>query len=91
MEEYAQTLLIEGHEDFAARVRRAYAARGDHGVQEWRLKYLKDSARLNYVSPLEFGLAYARLGQKEQAFQWLNKAYDGHAPLAHLDASPLAS
>jgi len=80
MEEYARTLLIEGHEDLAGQVRRAYAARGDHGVQEWRLAYLTNSARRNYVSPLEFGLAYARLGQKQQAFQWLDKAYDGHAP-----------
>lgn len=80
MEEYAQVLVIEGHEDLAGQVRHAYAAQGDLGVQQWRLAHLNASARDRYVSPLEFAMAYARLGQKEQSFQWLDKAYDGHAP-----------
>jgi predicted Zn-dependent protease len=80
MEELAETLRIEGHEDFAAQVREAFAARGNRGVQEWRLADLKNSARHRYVSPLEFAFAYARLGQKDEAFRWLDKAYDGHAP-----------
>ena len=66
--------------DFAAQVREAYAVRGDRGVEEWRLAYLKNSARHRYVSPMEFAFAYARLGQKDEAFQWLDKAYDDHAP-----------
>ena len=80
MEELAETLRIEGHENFAAQVREAYALRGGRGVEEWRLAHLKNSARHRYVSPMEFAFAYARLEQKDEAFRWLDKAYDEHAP-----------
>jgi len=94
MEEYAETLRIEGHENLAAEVRAAFAAKGNRGVQQWRLADLKQLARNRYVSPLEFAFAYARLGQKEEAFRWLERAYDDHVPWLvrihqHSDLDPL--
>lgn len=44
------------------------------------LASLKELARKRYVSPLEFASAYARLGQNDEVFQWLEKAYDDHVP-----------
>jgi hypothetical protein len=49
-------------------------------VQEWRLTNLKQTASKDYVSPLDFAFAYARLGQDDEAFRWLDKAYDDHVP-----------
>ena len=94
MEEYAETLRIEGQENQAAEVRAAFAAKGNRGVQEWSLAQLKQLARNRYVSPLEFAFAYARLGQKDEAFRWLDKAYDDHVPWLvrihqHTDLDPL--
>lgn len=37
-------------------------------------------ARKQYVSPLEFASAYARLGQNDEIFRWLEKAYEDHVP-----------
>jgi TolB-like protein/DNA-binding winged helix-turn-helix (wHTH) protein/Tfp pilus assembly protein PilF len=80
MEEYAEHLRLDGCEDQAAEVRAAFAKSGNKGVQECRLAQLKKSARKCYVSPLEFASAYARLGQADETFRWLEKAYDDHVP-----------
>jgi TolB-like protein/DNA-binding winged helix-turn-helix (wHTH) protein len=81
MEQFAEALRLGGEEQLAAEVRIAYTNGGNRGVQEWRLAYLQQMARKQYVSPLEFAFAYARLGQDDEVFQWLEKAYDDHVPL----------
>jgi len=81
MEEYAEDLRLEGHQELAAEVRAAFAKGGNKGVQKWRLVNLKQMAQKSYVSPLEFASAYFRLGQYEEAMQWLNKAYEERVPL----------
>jgi tetratricopeptide (TPR) repeat protein len=80
MEQLAEGLRLGGKEQPAKEVRIAYTKGGNQAVQEWRLAYLKQMARKQYVSPLEFASAYARLGQKNEVFQWLEKAYDDHVP-----------
>lgn len=80
MGEFAEALRLEGNERLAAEVRGAFNKEGNQGVQEWRLARLKKMALKRYVSPLEFAFAYARLGQADETFRWLEKAYDGHAP-----------
>jgi TolB-like protein len=80
MEEFAEGIRLGGGEKQAADVRAAFTRAGNHGVQEWRLANLKQTASKGYVSPLEFAFAYARLGQDDQAFRWLDKAYDDHVP-----------
>jgi hypothetical protein len=80
MEQFAEALRLGGEEQPAEEVRIAYRNGGNRSVQEWRLAQLKQVARKQYVSPLEFASAYARLGQNYEAFQWLEKAYDDHVP-----------
>lgn len=40
---------------------------------------LKNRSRRMYVSPLSIALVYAGLGDKDKAFQWLDKAYNEHS------------
>ena len=80
MEELAEGIRFDGSEKLAADVRAAFTRAGNRGVQEWRLADLKQKASKDYVSPLEFAFAYARLGQDDEAFRWLDKAYDDHVP-----------
>jgi tetratricopeptide (TPR) repeat protein len=81
MEEFAEGIRFDGSEKLAADVRAAFTRAGNRGVQEWRLANLKQQmAAKDYVSPLEFAFAYARLGQNDEAFRWLDKAYDDHVP-----------
>src|ERR1700722_4038216 len=81
MEQFAEAVRLGGDEQLAAEVRIAFTQGGNLRVQEWRLAQLKQMARKQYVSPLEFASAYARLGQNDEVFQWLEKAYDDHVPL----------
>jgi TolB-like protein/DNA-binding winged helix-turn-helix (wHTH) protein/Tfp pilus assembly protein PilF len=81
VEQFAESLRLQSEQEAAAEVLIAYRKGGNRGAQEWRLAYLKQMARKQYVSPLEFAFAYARLGQHDEVFHWLEKAYDDHVPL----------
>jgi TolB-like protein/Tfp pilus assembly protein PilF len=39
-----------------------------------------EAAKERYVSPIEYAMLYASLGDREQAFRWLEKAVDDHTP-----------
>ena len=36
---------------------------------------LREMSKQNYISPYRFAVVYAGLGEKEQAFTWLDKAF----------------
>jgi TolB-like protein/DNA-binding winged helix-turn-helix (wHTH) protein len=80
IEEFQEGLRLDGDEKRAAEVRSAFANGGYQGAQEWWIAQLKQAAKTGYVSPLDFAFAYARLGQDNEAFRWLEKAYDDHVP-----------
>ena len=79
-EQFAEALHLEGHDDLALQVRAAFATGGARSVWEWRIAQLKQKARTKYVSPMDIGLLYGRLGRDDEAFRWLDKAYDDHVP-----------
>jgi tetratricopeptide (TPR) repeat protein len=80
MEEFAEGLRLRGSEKQAKDVRAAFTRAANRGVQEWRLADLERLAAESYVSPLNFAHAYARMGQDEEAFRWLEKGYGDHVP-----------
>ena len=68
-------------------VARFAAARGEKGYREadraWvssQLVLLQARSTWGYVSPLDFARAYAQLGEKEKAFEYLEKAFTDHSP-----------
>jgi eukaryotic-like serine/threonine-protein kinase len=52
-----------------------YAASGRRGETQQVLDELKELAKQRYVSPYSVAAIYARLGDKDAAFEWLEKAY----------------
>ena len=53
------------------------------------LDSLNESAKQGYVSPVSFAVVCAKLGDKDQAFAWLDKAYAERSPwLAYLSSDP---
>jgi len=53
------------------------------------LDQLKENAGQRYVSAYSFALVYAGLGEKDQAFQWLEQSYQERAPyLSALKVDP---
>jgi TolB-like protein/Tfp pilus assembly protein PilF len=61
----------------------AYANSGKHDEALKLLDQLKEMSKQRYVGEYNFAVLYAALGQRDQAFQWLEKAYQDRA--SHLN------
>ena len=60
---------------------KAYQEAGAQGYWRTALETLQQEAKRSYIGPSFLAASYARVGDKDQAFQWLEKAYqdrDGH-------------
>jgi len=56
----------------------AYAMAGKRNEAQKELAQLQELSKRRYVSPAAFALIYAALGDKDQAFSWLEKSVDEH-------------
>ena len=67
------------------------AALGAEGYWRWMLDYDEERERRGeYVRPTNFAISFAHLGEKDQAFEWLERAYEEReALLMYLKGSPL--
>ena len=61
-----------------AALARAYALAGKREEAKKRLAELLELSKQRYVSPGSIGLIYAALGDKDQAFTWLDKAVEAY-------------
>jgi len=52
------------------------AASSAEAYWRWWLDYERERAKREYVGPIAFAISYAHLGEKDQAFEWLEKAYE---------------
>ncbi len=53
----------------------AYAISGKRADAQKVLDHLKELSTHNYVAPYNVAVVYVGLGEKDQAFAWLNRAY----------------
>ncbi|MCK4546377.1 MAG: protein kinase [Candidatus Eisenbacteria sp.] len=54
---------------------RGFTEGGMEAVNRWYVSYLLDLSRRRYVNPLEIASEFARIGEVDEAFMWLEKAY----------------
>ena len=59
-----------------ARIGQAYAIGGRRSEAQMVLNQLNDLSKEKYVSPYDIGIIYVGLGEKDQAFAWLERAYE---------------
>jgi len=79
MLEWQKACTLEGEKELAA-VWEKYAASGDYrGALRTVVELLEERARRKYVDPNSIALCYVRLGDKDRAFQWLEKAFQEHS------------
>jgi len=84
MEEF--TLKGESPQTVAT-LREAFASQGIKGFWRKRLEQLK--SKPGYVEPMMIADIYLSLGDKDQAFAWLEKAFRDHSPyMVGLKSSP---
>lgn len=72
----------------AARLRESYRQRGPEGYWRWRIANLQQVADSGYVAPSRFAKLYAALRDRDQAFEWLEKAYDARDGVEMLNVWP---
>jgi len=53
----------------------AYAVAGDRDRARELLRRLEEESARHYVSPLDFAVIYAGLGENDRAFEWLEQAF----------------
>jgi len=71
-------------------LRQAYAKSGIRGYYLWEIRRLREESKRRYVSPAAFACLFAALGEKDQAFSYLEKAYeDRDSILPGLQVDPL--
>ena len=71
-------------------VQNMYATSGIKGVFQMYLNYQKMASMQVYVDPINLAQTHAFLDEKDQAFEWLEKAYEGRSPmLVYLRVNPL--
>ena len=84
IEELRQTLTLSDADTLAIALVADYVSSGYREAMEnfhrAQLAAATEAARVRYVSPMEFASYNALLGDREQAFTWLEKAFEDHAP-----------
>jgi eukaryotic-like serine/threonine-protein kinase len=77
--EYERAMALDKTSpEFVRVLRRAFEGGGWKGYWEKILSSQLEIARHKYVSPTTIAILYARLGDKENAFRYLDKAYANH-------------
>lgn len=72
-----------------ARVKKIYAASGMEGIWRDRLAGFLENSNRKDVSPFTIAMLYARLGDNDKAFEWLEKAVEGRSvQFTYLIADP---
>jgi serine/threonine protein kinase/tetratricopeptide (TPR) repeat protein len=82
----------ESGPELIAALGHAYALQGDRNKAEMTLDELRKLSKERYISPYWFAQIYVGLGDKDEALNWLEKAYQDHSgPMIWLKVEPLFS
>jgi len=88
--ERERMLSLSGGPELAASVEDDFARSGYRGVLQSWLGGLMESSKHQYVSPYSIADTYMRLGEREKALDWLERAYEGHdSALVSLTVEPM--
>ena len=90
VEEYLKNEALSGSSAEAiASMKEAYAASGVRGFWRKNFEMKVEISKGGYLAPVVMAELHARLGEKDRAFYWLEKAYAEHSPrLADLKVDP---
>ena len=81
------TLSGSSEEEVAGLTPAAISGREDYW--RWTLDYWKRRSEQGYVSPRTLAITYAALGEKDQAFEWLEKSFQARTALLLTIINPL--
>lgn len=70
-----QGISLEGTNEVWSSLGHAYAMSGKREEAQKVIENLKDPSVHEYIAPYNIAVVYAGLGEKDEAFAWLNRAY----------------
>ena len=76
IEAFQRGLALEGNTELWSGLGHAYAVSGRRDEAQKVLDHLKEMSEHRYIAPYNVAVIYAGLGEKDEAFTWLNRAYD---------------
>ncbi|MFB3923799.1 MAG: alpha/beta fold hydrolase [Terriglobia bacterium] len=77
LEVYQRSLALRGAPpEVTAAVGEAFRKDGMKGTLRWTLGFMQQQSGMRRVAPGDFAVTYCLLGDKDAAFQWLEKAYN---------------
>jgi tetratricopeptide (TPR) repeat protein len=80
--EYQKAIPLSGDSpDEPAMLGFAYALSGKRQEAQQVIEELKERSKRSYISPTTIAVIYGGLGDKDQAFEWLDKAYEAQDSL----------
>jgi tetratricopeptide (TPR) repeat protein len=71
-----EELRRAGRQEAAVELGRVYATGGEDAVYRWYLALLDQRAARRRVSPFSRAILHGALGDKDEAFRWLEEAYE---------------
>jgi tetratricopeptide (TPR) repeat protein len=77
--EFQKARQLDDSPEILAYLGRTYALAGRRREAEKVIAELQEISKKRYVSPYDIAIIYAGLGQKDQALEWLRKAYESRA------------
>ncbi|MFQ5799358.1 MAG: tetratricopeptide repeat protein, partial [Bacteroidota bacterium] len=81
IEQWKDVATLEGaSSEQVAALGNAFTKTGMKGAWQWQLDRLKENSKRTYIPSVNFAIAYARLGENDKAFEWLEKAYEERSP-----------
>jgi len=80
IEECRKARLLGGTRNVLAALGYSYAMAGEKDRAHQVLKELKGLLRTTYAPPYPFAVIHAGLGEKNAAFDWLQRGYEAHDP-----------
>jgi TolB-like protein/tRNA A-37 threonylcarbamoyl transferase component Bud32/Tfp pilus assembly protein PilF len=88
VQEESQYFTSSGFPEVAAEFKQAYAKSGYRGALQFRVGRQSDPRTLEFYFPWQVALDYARLGDKEKSFLWLERCYAERQGLEFLKIEP---
>jgi len=76
--ERERALSLSGGPELAASIEEDFTKSGYKGVLQSWLEGLTELSKHSYVSSYSIAESYMRMGEKQKAFEWLEKAYEEH-------------
>jgi tetratricopeptide (TPR) repeat protein len=88
--EREKVLIFAGAPELVTSIEEDYLKSGDKRILQDFLEGMTELSKHAYVAPYTFAEAYMRLGNKEKALTWLEKAYGEHdSSLISLGVDPM--